>query len=350
MTQKSKRAKLSSAILDLDTPTASSPQAPAPAAEAGRPERTSQGGHGIVATALDLHREGLKERLDALEQRTAEAKARGDWLEELSPALIDDNLPADRDQRFRDGAALDELTRSIDVHGQHVPILVRRHPSQHGRFEIAAGRRRLEACRRLQRPILARVLPLDDGAMLDLQYRENAERADVSLFERARWFLSVQAAMQASTTALAKRFELSQPMMVEYLKMARLPEAVTAELDDPRALTIAQARKLHSALAASKDAEPRLVEALKQEPKGRGTAAQLARALASLKQPGPLPAGPRKHARPVTDGDGKTLFTVTQSGRQSVFRFAPDMDPDVVDGLARELPALIAKLRRSADP
>lgn len=343
MTQKSKRAKLSSAILDLDQAIAPSKPSAAPSADPAPSERG--GGHGIVATALDLHREGLKERLDALERETAEARARGDWLDEISPALIDDNLPADRDLRFRDGDALDELTRSIDAHGQHVPILVRRHPSQPGRFEVAAGRRRLEACRRLQRPILARVLPLDDGAMLDLQYRENAERADVSLFERSRWFLAVQASTQASTTALAKRFELSQPMMVEYLKLARLPETVTAELDDPRELTIAQSRKLHTLFASSKDAEQRLVTLLKSGGKGQGTATQLKRALASLNEPGAVPTGPRKQAQPVTDTHGKTLFTVTQSGRQSVFRFAPDIDPDIVAGLARELPALIAKLR-----
>lgn len=320
MSQKNKRALLADAILNMEEA--------APAAT-----QTSQG---IVATALDMHREGLKERLAALEKSAAEARARGDWLEAIPPDLIDDPLPADRDRRFLQDTVLDELTRSIEVNGQHVPILVRRHPALDGRFEIAAGRRRLEVCKRLQKPVLSRVLTLGDEAMLDLQYRENAERADVTIFERAHWFLQVQERLQASTTALAKRFELSQPMMVEYLKMARLPERLIAVLDDPRELTIAQTKKLHAALTSRRDAELILINSIENGPKGQGTGSQITRALAQLSAPKSKPK-----TRTVTDKEGRALLTLTQSGRQTVFRFAPGMDERLIERLADSVPDLI---------
>lgn len=331
MSQKNKRALLSDAILNMDNDGPDTPAVPP----------SGNGPQGIVATALDMHREGLKERLDSLEQATAAARARGDILEEIAPDFIDDPLPADRHQRFRDDVALDELTRSIEVNGQHVPILVRRHDRQDGRFEVAAGRRRLEACRRLQRPVLARVLILDDPAMLDLQYRENAERSDVTLFERARWFLAVQDQLKASTTALAKRFELSQPMMVEYLKLARLPDALIDALDDPRDLTIAHAKKLHTILGSARDAEQLLIEALNQTRKGQGTKTQIAKAIAQLAAPTTTPTN-----RVIKNHQGRALLTVTQSGRQTVFRWAPDMDSATISRIADAIPTLLADITK----
>ena len=327
MSQRNKRTRLSDAILNIEGETLQTdPGNPSP--------------QGIVATALDMHREGLKERLGALEEATAKARARGDILEEIQPELIDDPLPADRHRRFRSDQALDELTRSIEINGQHVPILVRAHPSELGRYEIAAGRRRLEACTRLQRPVLARILQLDDAAMLDLQYRENAERSDVSVFERGRWFLEVQERIRASTTALAKRFELSQPMMVEYLKLARLPDNLIDILDDPRELTIAQSKKLHAALASRRDAEGLMIRAIERNGQGQSTARQVTWALSALTAPTVKAA-----ARIIKDRRGRAVVTVTQSGRQTLFRWAPEMEETIINKVAAALPDLIDQLR-----
>ncbi|MFL5337963.1 MAG: ParB/RepB/Spo0J family partition protein, partial [Geminicoccaceae bacterium] len=152
-------------------------------------EAATEASPGIVGSALALHREALSEKVARLEAGLQAERTHADRLLRLDPSLITDSLPADRDERaFRD-EAYTTLKASIAAHGQHVPIMVRPAPDQAGRYEIAAGRRRLAACRELGLEILVRVLPLDESAMLALQYRENAEREDVSTYERGQWFV-----------------------------------------------------------------------------------------------------------------------------------------------------------------
>jgi len=64
-------------------------------------------------------------------------------------------------------------------------------------FEVAAGRRRLEASKLLKLQALARVRRLDDAAMLRVQFSENERREDISALEQARWFADVQVRFNA---------------------------------------------------------------------------------------------------------------------------------------------------------
>ena len=164
----------------------------------------------------------------------------------LEPNLIRDPLPPDRDARSFADPVFAALTASISENGQDVPITVR--PGADGKgYELAAGRRRLAACKMLGISVLARVLSLDDEALLALQYRENAERSDISPWERGRW-LAELARRGHSTTHLATLLGLSQPMIVEYLKLGRLPEDIMQHLSDPRELSVSDGRRLHALL------------------------------------------------------------------------------------------------------
>ena len=162
------------------------------------------------AIALGAVGEALRDRVSRLEAELAQASSAnaglvqelkrtkalservGDSIEEflfLEVENIVDSLPKDR-LRGSEGREFDELLADIESNGQNDAITVRRTPD--GTFEVAAGRRRLEACRRLKRSVLARVRDLDDHSMLRVQFSENERRADISALERARWFSEVR--------------------------------------------------------------------------------------------------------------------------------------------------------------
>lgn len=323
MRQTDKRAALSASIAALGAE-----------AEAG-----GAAVRGIVGRALALHREGLLERLKALE--SAQAAEPGAVLVRIDPARIDDPLPPDRHPAAFADAAFAQLKESIAARGQDTPIVVR---AKGERFELATGRRRLAVCRELGIPVLARVLPLDDEAMLALQYRENAERADVSAFERGRWFAQLAEAGW-STTRLAALTGLSQPSIVAYLKLGRLPEELVQGLSDPRALSLRDGARLAAALAGGPHVLERMREALAAAA-GRPVREQLARALAAARGEARPPS---KHAaRLILDREGRKLATLTRSGNQWIVRWAPRIEAEAIAWIAARLPELFDQWRRGA--
>lgn len=90
---------------------------------------------------------------------------------------------------------IDRLAASIQEHGQHVPILVRPKsggPDKGGHYEIVYGRRRLLACQKINKQVLARVKDLDDEHALIAQGQENSARLDTSFIEQALFVHSIK--------------------------------------------------------------------------------------------------------------------------------------------------------------
>lgn len=102
---------------------------------------------------------------------------------DLDPADIEDTRFADR----LDLADIADLKASIEANGQTVPILVRRHHEQPGRYLLVYGRRRLEAVRASEKVTKVRALiaAMDDSSAVRAQVAENTARRDLSYIERA---------------------------------------------------------------------------------------------------------------------------------------------------------------------
>ncbi len=102
---------------------------------------------------------------------------------DLDPADIIDDRPSDR----LDTAGIEALRDSIDASGQTVPILVRRHPTQDGKYLLVYGRRRLEAVRLSDKTHTVRALiaSLSDDTAVEAQITENMARQDLSYIEKA---------------------------------------------------------------------------------------------------------------------------------------------------------------------
>lgn len=97
----------------------------------------------------------------------------------IDPSFISDRLSPSDDDSFR------ELVESIATHGQQVPILVRPHPDQPGRFQIAYGHRRVRAASTLKKKVRVIIRNMTDAELVIAQGKENLERRDLSFIERA---------------------------------------------------------------------------------------------------------------------------------------------------------------------
>jgi ParB family chromosome partitioning protein len=192
---------------------------------AAEPQRPAGAGIHKPAAALTAVSETLRDHIARLEAELTQSHSSntalkseleraksvrdkaGDTADEfvfLDPESVDDLLPRDRLRGRAEGREFDELLADIKQNGQNDAITVRRLST--GTHEIAAGRRRLEACKRLGRQVLARVRELEDQAMLRIQYSENERRADISALERARWFSEVRDRLNTSSKEIAAQF------------------------------------------------------------------------------------------------------------------------------------------------
>lgn len=305
------------------------------AAQSAEPKASKRGeSPSIVGAALGTHSEGLSSELKRLRSERDSALASGQMLVEIEPDRIRDALPRDRLATAFSDADFEALKLSIQKDGQLIPVAVR--STADGTFEIAAGRRRLEACRQLGIPVLARVQELDDGEMLQLQYEENEQRSDITSFERARWYQAVQGQFSLSTPELARRFKISQPMIVKYLKLARLPDEIIDELDDARDLSLGDSEKLHKTLG---DQSPKALAKHAVKAKGQGTKAQI-RAMLSIQEPR------SRTPRAVTEDvqkDERKIATISSKQNAFSIAIADDLDSDTRTILMSEISKLLRK-------
>jgi len=117
-------------------------------------------------------------RADEIEKRLAEGQVVVEMdVTQIDPSFVRDRMPGD----------IAGLVASIREQGQQVPILVRPHPEDAGRYQVAFGHRRLRAITELGRTVKAIVRDLSDEELVIAQGQENNERQDLSYIEKARF-------------------------------------------------------------------------------------------------------------------------------------------------------------------
>lgn len=151
------RKDLLKGLMDQNAETQNAPASPAPQ------QRPASGAIGAVSASI------------------AELKSRA--LTDVDPTLIDDGGFKDR----LDHQELDDLQQSIAEYGQQVPVLLRPHPKDEGRYQIVYGRRRVAALKALGKPVKAMVRSLSDQMLILAQGQENSARKDLTFIEKANF-------------------------------------------------------------------------------------------------------------------------------------------------------------------
>ena len=287
-----------------------------------------------------------KGAIGAISRSVADLQARA--LIEIDPMQIDGGGLQDRLES--DSAEDAALRDSIAEYGQQVPVLVRPHPEQEGRFQIVYGRRRVLALRELGRPVKALVRQLDDRDLVIAQGQENTARRDLSFIEKASFARQMQEAgydrkiigdtLSMDKTLISRLISVIDriaPQIVQAIGAApsvgrdrwlALAEAITTTERDPQEMIA----MINLADAASSDArfEAALAYATRASAQSPKAPAQ-----PLSEAPAPLP--------PVIGRDGKPLAQATRRGGRLVIRMEKHIEAGFEDWLLTQIPQLHAE-------
>jgi len=147
------------------------------------------------------------------------------------PEMIETRLiKPSRNQLREEMGNIDELMESIRTSGLLCPIILRPVGSS---FEVVAGNRRFEACKRLHMTsILSIVRPMDDKEAFELSMVENVQRKSLSIIEAATSFKKyVEDFGWGSSNELARKLGKSPAYISHHMSLLKLPPLILKKLE-----------------------------------------------------------------------------------------------------------------------
>lgn len=156
-----------------------------------------------------------------------EALSSGQYVQELDPALVEPSFVRDRLDQIT-FAADDPFLISIQEQGQEVPILVRPHPNDTSRYQVAYGHRRLKAAATLGVKVRAIVREFSDEQLVIAQGVENNDRQNLSYIEKAVFAAQlgerdfprrvIMAALSTDKTELSKLLSVASAVPLDIIR------------------------------------------------------------------------------------------------------------------------------------
>ncbi|MBC1891556.1 nucleoid occlusion protein [Listeria booriae] len=124
-----------------------------------------------------------------------------------------------------DASKIEELARTIRIHGVIQPIVVREYEPE--KYEIIAGERRFRAVSSLEwEHIPAIIQSLTDDEVAAIALIENLQREELTPIEEAKAYQSLLDMQGITQEALAQRVGKSQSAVANKLRLLRLPESI----------------------------------------------------------------------------------------------------------------------------
>ena len=161
----------------------------------------------------------------------------------------------DQPRRSFTSADLDDLANSIRAKGVIQPLIVRRHPTNAGEYQIVAGERRWRASQMAQLHELPAIIrDFSDNEVLEVAIIENIQRADLNPVEEAAGYRQLMDRFGRTQEQMAEALGKSRSHIANLLRLLGLPTDVQAHLKEGR-LTIGHARALITTENASKLAQ-----------------------------------------------------------------------------------------------
>tara|TARA_R110002072_G_scaffold303123_1_gene494705 strand:- start:131672 stop:132616 length:945 start_codon:yes stop_codon:yes gene_type:complete len=131
-----------------------------------------------------------------------------------------------------DEESLNELARSIGLHGVLQPVLVRK--TEKGYQLIAGERRWLAAQRAGLKEVPCRVMDLADREVSEAAMEENLKRKDLNVLEKAQAFQDYVDRFACTIEELGKRLSMDRSTVSNMLRLLELPEPVRRLLHEEK--------------------------------------------------------------------------------------------------------------------
>jgi ParB family chromosome partitioning protein len=275
------------------------------------------------------------QRAEEIERKLSEGQA----IVELDPELIDQSIVIDRlgvSDEVQAG-----LVAQIRDHGQQVPILVRPHPIDDGRYQVAYGHRRLRAVRQLGRLVRAVVRDLSDEQLVVSQGQENNSRSDLSYIERcyfaakleARGFTRdiIMASLGVDKAALSKMVAL----------VARLPSEIIEAIGTAESFGRQRWAELAD-LLEERSKRARAMKAIEAPEFATRTSDERFQAVYEL-----VKTTPKKPERMAwTAANGSRLVRISDSETKMTFDFDKRVEPEFAAFVRERLQALYDEFQK----
>lgn len=145
-----------------------------------------------------------------------------------------------RVHRLGSDVSIDEMKDSLAVHGQLSPILVRKHPTGVGKYQVIFGNRRLAAARALGwKEIEANIADVEESESLVLAFAENSDRKDFSDYEKALILIEIHEKSGKSYKEISDLIGKSRAFVSQHVSMAYLfPESVASKAERDKVLRL----------------------------------------------------------------------------------------------------------------
>lgn len=129
-----------------------------------------------------------------------------------------------------DEEKIEELGRTIEIHGVIQPIVVRA-SDQEGEYEIIAGERRFRAMSSLGwEEVPAIIRQLSDKETASIALIENLQREELTSIEEANAYQNLLEIQGITQEALAQRLGKGQSTVANKLRLLKLPEEIQTAL------------------------------------------------------------------------------------------------------------------------
>lgn len=309
------------------------------------PESTAPFPHPVAAAPRSS-----KGAIGAVSRSIADLKARS--VIEIDPHLIEGAGVQDRLESDATDDA--ELARSIAEYGQQVPVLVRPHPTEDGRFQIVYGRRRVLAMRDLGQPVKALVRDLDDQQLVIAQGQENTARRDLSFIEKVNFARQMEEAGY-SRKIICDAISVDKTLISRMLSVSqRVPHAVIAAIGSAHGIGRDRWTDLAQLIEQTGTDEASMLSIINVAHENTAEAKFdiLHRNLSRLAQPPstpvPAPKGASNTAQPIVGASGP-LGHARRSRDTLLLRLDLQATRGFEDWLMNELPRLHADWQAAKD-
>ncbi|EUJ23297.1 ParB family chromosome partition protein [Listeria grandensis FSL F6-0971] len=150
-------------------------------------------------------------------------------VEEFTQQIVELPVAAIIPNRYQprtvfDSSKIEELARTIRIHGVIQPIVVREYEPE--KYEIIAGERRFRAVSSLAWDSIPAIIQnLADDEVASIALIENLQREELTPIEEAKAYQSLLDMQEVTQEALAQRVGKSQSAIANKIRLLRLPEA-----------------------------------------------------------------------------------------------------------------------------
>jgi ParB family chromosome partitioning protein len=194
-------------------------------------------------TSLDPKKRGLGRGLNALFGEDTNSEKQNEGLPEVAFTESADQittLPIEyirpcsfQPRRHFDQSAIEELAKSIYVHGIIQPLTVRPVDGVENAYEIIAGERRWRAAQKVQlHEVPVTIQSMDDATVLEIALIENIQRENLSAIEEANAYQQLIEKFGHTQEKLAASLGKSRSHIANIMRLLSLPESVQKMIEN----------------------------------------------------------------------------------------------------------------------